>query len=162
MEEYNVKKNLLLFGVPGDDFPEFLKVHYPSGQWTIWCAESRPFETAVSERLKVFIAAGYETVVIADNMIGFCLAQKKVQDVFVFYQRLTTEDASCQGGGLLVAVLAKELGIDCILYPTDFDPEKAASGDTLCYAGKHIVPRGAKSFIPGVDRVALSYFKERW
>jgi hypothetical protein len=95
-------------------------------------------------------------------MIGFCMAQKKVQDVFVFYQRLTSEEASCQGGSLLVAVLAKELGIDCNLYPTDFDFEKAASGDSLCYAGKHIVPPGAKSFIPGVDRVALSYFKERW
>ncbi len=162
MEGYNVKKNLLTFGVPGEDFPEFLKVHYPSGQWTIWCAESRPFETAVSERLRALIAAGYETFVIADNMIGFCMAQKKVQDVFVFYQRLTSEEASCQGGSLLVAVLAKELGIDCNLYPTDFDFEKAASGDSLCYAGKHIVPPGAKSFIPGVDRVALSYFKERW
>jgi methylthioribose-1-phosphate isomerase len=128
----------------------------------IWCAESRPFETAVSERLGTFIAAGYETVVIADNMIGFCMAQKKVQDVFVFYQRLTSEDASCQGGGLLVAVLAKELGIDCNLYPTDFDPEKTAIGDTLCFASDNIVPRGAKSYIPRVDRVALSYFAERW
>lgn len=137
-------------------------MNYPSGQWTIWCAESRPFETVVSERLKVFIAAGYETVVIADNMIGFCMAQKKVQGVFVFYQRLTSEDVSCQGGSLLVAVLAKELGIDCNLYPTDFDPEKVAVGDTLCYAGDNITPPGSRSYIPGVDKVALSYFKERW
>ena len=137
-------------------------MHYPSGQWTIWCAESRPFETVVSEWIKVFIAAGYETVVIADNMIGFCMAQKKVQSVFVFYQRLTSEDASCQGGSLLVAVLARELGLDCNLHPTDFDHEKAAIRDTLCFVGDSIVPPGAKSCIPGVDRVALSYFKERW
>jgi len=137
-------------------------VHYPSGQWTIWCAESRPFETVVSERLKLFIAAGYETVVIADNMMGFCMAQKKVQSVFVFYQLLTNEYALCQGGGLLVAVLAKELGVACNLYPTDFDSEKAATGGSLCFAGHNIIPLGSHSYIPGADRVALSYFKERW
>lgn len=141
---------------------EFLKVRYPSGEWVLWCAESRPHETIVSEKLTHFVSAGYEAVVIADNMMGFCIAQKKIDCVMVFYHRLSEAYACCQGGGLLVAVLARELGCVCNLYPTDFDPAKAAIGDTLCYAGKHIVPRGAMCFIPGVDRVALSYFKERW
>jgi hypothetical protein len=162
MEEYNVKKNLLLFGLPGEDFTEFLKVHYPSGQWGLWWAESRPFETVLSERLKAFIDGGYETVVIGDNMIGFCIAQKKVNTVFVFYQHVTNEHAFCQGGGLLVAVLAKELGVACNLYPTHFDSEKAAIGDSLCFAGDNVTPRGSKSYIPRTDRVPLSYFRERW
>jgi methylthioribose-1-phosphate isomerase len=95
-------------------------------------------------------------------MIGFCIAQKKVSTVFVFYQHVTNEHACCQGGALLVAVLAKELGIDCNLYPTDFDSEKAAAGDRLSFAGHNITPPGAHSYIPGADRVALNYFKERW
>jgi methylthioribose-1-phosphate isomerase len=151
-----------MYGIPGKAFAEFLKVHYPSGQWRLWWAESRPFETVVSERLKVFIAAGYETVVIGDNMIGFCIAQKKVSAVFVFYQHVTNEHACCQGGGLLVAVLAKELGVACNLYPTDFDSEKAATGDSLSFAGHNITPPGAKSYIPRLDLVPLRYFKEKW
>ena len=161
-EKEKIKENLLLFGVPGEDFQEFLKVHYPSGQWVLWCAESRPHETMVSGRLKDFVSAGYETVVIGDNMMAFCIAQKNIHTVFVFYQHLTNEHAHCQGGGLLVAVLAKELGVACNLYPTDFDPEKAAIGDSLCFAGDNVTPRGSKSYIPRVDRVALSYFREKW
>jgi methylthioribose-1-phosphate isomerase len=151
-----------MYGIPGKEFAEFLKVQYPSGQWKLWWAESRPFETVLSERLEPYIAGGYETVVIGDNMIGFCMVQKKVNTVFVFYQQLTNEHACCQGGGLLVAILAKELGVACNLYPTDFDPEKAATGDSLSFAGHNITPPGSHSYIPGADRVALSYFSERW
>ncbi len=161
-EEYNIKKNLLLFGVPGADFVAFLKAHYPCDQWRLWWAESRPYEIVLSERIKASIAGGYETVVIGDNMIGFCITQKKVNTVFVFYHHVTNEHACCQGGSLLVAVLARELGVDCNLYPTDFDLEKEAAGNTLCFAGSAITPPGAKSYIPGMDRVALSYFKKRW
>jgi methylthioribose-1-phosphate isomerase len=137
-------------------------VHYPSGQWVLWCAESRPHETVVSGRLENFFIAGYETVVIGDNMMGFCITQKKIHSVFVFYHHLTNEHACCQGGGLLVAVLAKELGVACNLYHTDFDPEKVALGDRLCFAGHNITPRGSRSYIPRVDRVPLSCFMERW
>jgi len=151
-----------MYGVPGKEFQEFLKARYPSGQWGLWWAESRPFETELSQRLNAFTAGGYETVVIGDNMMGFCIARKKVHAVFVFYQHVINEHAYCQGGGLLIAVLAKKLGVTCSLYPTDFDPEKAVVGDGLCFAGGDITPPGAKSYIPRVERVALSYFKERW
>jgi len=161
-EGCKIKQNLLTFGVPGDEFTEFLKAQYPAGQWSLWCAESRPFETAVSERLKASIAGGYETVIIGDNMIGFCMARGKIACAFVFYGQVSEGFAHCQSGGLLVAVLAKELGVACNLYPTDFDPEKAAIGDSLCFAGENVTPRGAKSYIPRVERVALSYFKEKW
>ena len=141
---------------------EFLKVHYPSGEWALWCAESRPYETVVSERLKAFVSGGYETFVIGDNMVGFCIAQKKIHCVFVFYQHLSGGYAYCQGGSLLVAVLAKELGTVCNRYPTDFDPAKETLGDSLCFAGENITPCGAQSYIPLVDKVALGYFTEKW
>ena len=141
---------------------EFLKVRYPSGEWALWCAESRPHETIVSERLKHFVSAGYEVVVIADNMMGFCIAQKKIDCVMVFYHRLSEAYACCQGGGLLVAVLARELGCVCNLCPTDFDPEKETPGDSLCFAGENITPRGARSYVPRVDKVPVRYFAEKW
>lgn len=100
--------------------------------------------------------------IIGDNMIGFCMTQKKFDGVFVFYNRISEDAAWCQGGSLLVAILARELEVACNLYPTDFDPHKAVIGDGLCFAGENIAPPGSKSFIPRVDRVALSYFKERW
>jgi methylthioribose-1-phosphate isomerase len=159
---YKIKKGLLIFGVPGEDFPEFLKVHYPSGQWRLWCAESRPYETLVSGQLGTFVSRDYETVVIADNMIGFCIAQKKVDCIMVFYRHLSGGYAYCQGGSLLMAVLARELGVVCNLYPTDFDPAKAAAGNSLCFAGENITPRGAQSYIPLVDKVPLSYCAEKW
>lgn len=141
---------------------EFVRAHHPPGEWALWCAESRPYETAVSSRLASFLSAGYETVVIADNMIGYCITQKKIDSAILFYRNLSGEHAFCQGGGLLVAVLARELGIPCNLCHTDFDRDTATAKDTLCFAGENITPGGARSYIPEVDRVPLSYCAEKW
>lgn len=137
-------------------------MHYPSGQWMLWCAESRPYEAAVSERLNALVPAGYETVVIADNMVGVCLFRKKAAGVFLFYQRKVNGGFSCQGGSLLVAVLAQECGIPCNLHPTDFDPDRAAISSDLSFAGTVIVPKGVKSFVPRTDRIPIGYCTKVW
>lgn len=126
------------------------------------CAESRPYEIALSDKLKEFIARGYETTLISDNMIGYCLAKKKVDRLFFFYQRVERDTAYCQGGSLLAAVLAKELGIPCYLYPTDYTMTDEDNDHCLCFAGDDIIPRGVKSFVPKIEKVPLSYVSEKW
>lgn len=126
------------------------------------CAEGRPNETVLSDRLIEFTSRGYETTVITDNMIGFCLSEKKVELVFLFYQRINKDYACCQGGSLLTAVLAQELKIPCQLYPTDYNMEAADSGRSLCFAGDTITPKGVKSFISQVEKVPLRYISKEW
>jgi len=148
--------------VPGRDFAGFLEEHYPHREWDLLVAESRPHEPELGKRLETFAARGYETVVITDNMVGFCLANKGVEDVFLYYQRMADDGALCQGGSLLIAVLAKECGIPCNLSPTDFDPETAEVPGDLSFAGDTIAPKGVKSFVPRTDRVPMSYIDRVW
>ena len=113
-------------------------------------------------RVEAFTARGYTTTVITDNMVGLCLAKKKAGDVFLFYQRMVDNAALCQGGSLLIAVLARECGISCNLCPTDFDPERAEISFNLSFAGDTIAPRGVKSYLPRMDRVPMHYIGKVW
>lgn len=126
------------------------------------CAESRPTETILGDRLREFTSEGYETTVITDNMMGFCFSKKKVDLVFLFYQRIDKDAAYCQGGSLLTAVLAKELKIPCHLYPTDYNVETAENGHSLCFAGDPIIPKGVRSLMSRVEKIPMSYVAEKW
>jgi methylthioribose-1-phosphate isomerase len=148
--------------VPGRDYAGFLVEHYPSREWGLLCAESRPHEIELGARLEAFTARGYETVVITDNMVGLCLSQKKAAGVFLFYQGVINDSAVCQGGSLLIAVLARECGIASNLSPTDFNLEMAESSSTLSFAGDTIAPKGVKSFVPRTDRVPMHYIAKVW
>ena len=161
-EGWGIKKNLLTFGVPGRDFAGFFEEHYPSREWSLLCAESRPHEIELGARLESFPARGYETVVITDNMVGFCLFQKRAAGVLLFYQRMIDDSALCQGGSLLMAVLAQECGIACNLYLTDFDLELAEISFDLSFAGDTIAPKGVKSFVPRTDKIPMSYIANVW
>jgi len=142
---------------------EFLIKNYPVAEgWKLLCAESRPCETIISERMLEFASKGYEITLISDNMIGFCLSKRGVEIVFLFYQRIDKDYACCQGGSLLTAVLAKELNISCYLYPTDYRLEGADSGYSLCFSGDAIAPKGVKSFIHREEKVPMSYISEKW
>ena len=160
---WEIKKHLLIFGVPEKDFAEFLLEHYPvTDGWDLFCAEGRPCENIISERLVNFTSRGYGVTVISDNMMGFCLSKKEVALVFIFYQRIDKDCAYCQGGSLLAAVLAKELNIPCHLYPTDYRGKEADNGHSLCFAGEPIAPKGVRSFVPRVEKVPMSYISEKW
>ena len=95
-------------------------------------------------------------------MVGFCLVKKRVEAVFLYYQRMDDDEALRQGGSLLIAVLAHECGISCNLYPTDFDLEMAEITAQLSFGGETIVPKGVKSFVPRTDRTPMDYIAKVW
>ena len=148
--------------MPGRDFAGFLEEHYPHREWGLLSAESRPHESELGKRLETFTVRGYETVVITDNMVGFCLSKKRVEGVFLYYQRMADGGALCQGGSLLIAILAQELEISCNLSPTDFDLETADISSDLSFAGDTIAPKGVKSLVPRSDRIPMSYIAKVW
>jgi len=116
----------------------------------------------LGNKLTEFTSRGYETTVITDNMVGFCFSRKKVALAFLFYQRIDEDCASCQGGSLLTAILARELKIPCHLYPADPSLQTADNGSSLSFAGNAIAPKGVRSFIPQADKIPLSYIAEKW
>ena len=130
--------------------------------WELFCAEGRPCEETMSERLVEFISRGYVVTVVSDNMMGFCLSKKEITLVFVFYHRIDKDYVYCQGGSLLAAVLAKELNIPCHLFFTDYRVKKTGNGQSLYFAGEPITPRGVKGFIPEVEKVPMHYIAKKW
>ena len=95
-------------------------------------------------------------------MVGFCLSRKRVEGVFLFYQRMADDGALCQGGSLLIAILAQELSIPCNLSPTDFDPETTGVNSDLSFAGDVLAAGGVKSYVPRVDKVPMNYISKVW
>ena len=148
--------------MPGEGFAKFLEEHYPPREWGLLTAESRPHEPELAKKLEAFTARGYETVMITDNMVGFCLLKKRVEGVFIYYRQIADDEALCQGGSLLMAVLAQELGISCCLFPTDFDPETESIPAELSFAGDVLATGGVKSYVPRVDKVPMSYISTVW
>ena len=144
------------------DFAECLGKHYPNGEWGLLTAESRPHEPELAKRLEAFTSRDYETVVITDNMVGFCLLKKRVEGVFLFYKKISDDGALCQGGSLLTAVLAQEAGIPCYLSPTDFDPETVEISGDLSFAGDVLTTGGVRSYVPRVDKVPMTYISKVW
>jgi len=133
-----------------------------SERWQLLFAESRPYESVISKILLDFTSKGYEVTVITDNMMGFCLTNKKVELVFLFYQRIDNDFAYCQTGSLLTAILAKELGISCYLFPANAEVITLEDSNALYFAGEIITPKGAKGFIPQVEKVSMKYFAQKW
>ena len=82
--------------------------------------------------------------------------------MFLYYRQRADDRAHCQGGSLLIAVLAQELGIACSLFPTDFDPETAGIPGDLNFAGDVLATGGVKSYVPRVDKVPMSYISKVW
>lgn len=148
--------------MPGGGFAGFLEKNYPHREWGLLTAESRPHEPELCTRLEAFTTRGYETVVITDNMVGFCLLKKRVEGVFLYYREIADDDALCQGGSLLIAVLAQEFGISCCLFPTDFDPETASIPAELSFAGDVLATSGVKSYVSRVEKVPMSYISTVW
>ena len=140
----------------------FLEEHYPHREWGLLTAESRPHEPELAKSLGTFTDRDYETVVITDNMIGFCLLKKQVESVFLYYRQIANDEALCQGGSLLAAVLAQELGIACNLFPTDFDPTTAGISGELSFAGDVLATGGVKSYVPRVEKVPMGYISKVW
>ena len=95
-------------------------------------------------------------------MVGFCLLKKRVEGVFLYYRQIADDQALCQGGSLLIAVLAQEASIPCSLSPTDFDPETKDIPETLSFAGDVLATRGVKSYVPRLDKVPMSYISKVW
>ncbi len=155
------KKHLLTFGIPGDTFAAFLEERYSSPErLSFLCAESRPYESALARRVTAFVQRGYAITIITDNMIGYCLSRRVVGEVFLFYQQVNGEYAWCQGGTLLVAILAKEFGVPCYLFPAA--RQVPDSAECLHFAGSVVVPQGVKCFIPDRDLIPLSHVAKKW
>ena len=95
-------------------------------------------------------------------MVGFCLSKKRVEGVYLYYQQMDDDGALCQGGALLIAVLAQELGIPCNLSPTDFDPVTADIPGNLSFAGDVLATGGVKSYVSRVDKVPMDYISKVW
>jgi hypothetical protein len=105
---------------------------------------------------------GYETKVVTDNMIAYCLSKGKIEQIFLFYLKIEGDVAYCRGGSLLVSVLARELGVPSNLYPADGNEGAERMEEPLRFFDRNITPEGVKSFVPGMERVALNTVAERW
>ncbi len=149
-----------MFGIPAERFFEvFTEAYQPERGWRIIVAEGRPRERETAAVLKRLLALGYQAALISDNMMAYCIKEKRVETVFIFSWKTEGEFAVCQSGSLLAAVLAHEMNIPCYLGAGN--PPLKGQEDGHRFVGKDILPPGVKSFIPLQEKVPLHYVSEQ-
>lgn len=137
----------LIFGVPCNSF--FDGFHAKK----VFVAELRPGLEGARNVCESLLQRDIEPIVICDNMLGFCMKQGLVEDVYIFYNALNNETAECRTGSLIAALCAKTHGITTHLFPSAPLPKKSSS--LLRIGGLKVASCDIKTYVPLLEEVPL-------
>jgi translation initiation factor 2B subunit (eIF-2B alpha/beta/delta family) len=150
--------NILLHGVPDDEFLLFLKSKNKSNSLNIYVTEGRPLLKGGYAVAGKLISMELKVTVITDNMVA-CLVMESLFDcAFIFYHEINDIHLICQIGSAIVALCAKHFKIP-IYYHRAAKIEDMKFGnpkDLLVFNGIQIAPTKARTFVPLLEKVPLS------
>jgi len=138
----------LVYGVPQKSF-------YKDFRPTMaFVAELRPGLEGTRVVAKELLRRHVQPVVICDNMMAHCMERGLVNDVHIFYGRLTKKKAVCRTGSLIAVLCALKHQIPAHLHR---GRTGRAKGSLLMLGGRKVAPRGIKTFAPPTEDVPLIY-----
>jgi methylthioribose-1-phosphate isomerase len=127
----------------------------------IYILEGRPYLDSAKQLSKEMLKREMTPTVIADNMAGVLFFKKLVKEVWVSYRMKDQQEALCDIGGLILAVLGKKHNVPVYLYPADKITKKArllgSPEDLFMFNGKRTAPQDIKGYVPLVEWVPLKY-----
>jgi len=147
--------NILVAGIPTLPLLEKLRSQYP-GQFSLYVAESRPYEMQVAQAIAVLLSNGISTSVVTDNMIAALIETVPIDAVWSQYLKTDRNYAVAVNGAHMAALLARPYGIPCLLYPISDLPE----GESGRFAGEDITVPGAAYCTWEPDLVPLELISE--
>ena len=98
---------------------------------------------------------------ISDNMAGFLFYKDLVKEIWIAYQSENQTEAVCDIGALILGVLGKQHNVPVYLYPAARKTKGvAASKDILTFNGQRVAPKGAKGYVPLIEKLPKKYITE--
>ena len=146
-------KNILIHGVPDDNFYTLLKSMDID---EIYITEGRPYLEGAKMIAPMIKSISLNTKLISDNMISYILWKGLIDRIYIFYQSINEEGAKCKIGSLIAGLSAKEHSISVYLYKSKNIYEDYGNPEDICYFNnKREAPLKISGYNPLVDIVPL-------
>ena len=128
----------------------------------VFVLEGRPHLESSRRTCRELLKRKIQPTLIADNMAGFLFNKGLIGEVWTAYQDLKNQDALCQIGSLILAVLGKRHQVPVYLYPSSVRQKMEGISKDVCYFNnKRVAPTGIKGYVPLLEWVPEKYITKR-
>jgi methylthioribose-1-phosphate isomerase len=135
------EKYLLVFGLPKRDSYSFLAHALRAEQaLRILIPEMRPQLWGARVVARELLKRQVPATLISDNMMGTLFAQRQIQQLYLFYSKLTGQGPQGICGSLLAARLAHAHGVAIELQESEETTEIPADADVSTFLGRKMIP----------------------
>ena len=146
--------------VQGNMPPKFFDQLQKCSVKDVFVLEGRPSLKAAKGSSWQLQKRGVTPTIMADNMAGYLFYKNLISEVWVGCQSVGPQEAQCDIGALILAVLAQTHQIPLYGYKTKVEKKgSAASNDLTKFNGQRIVAGKVKAFVPLAEKVPMKYFK---
>ena len=126
----------------------------------VFVLEGRPHLESSRRACRELLKRKIQPTLIADNMAGFVLKKKLVNEIALACQENNKDSALCQVGSLILAVLGKRHDVAVRLYPTAVKQKVTGSAKDIFYFNKkRVAPAGIKAYVPLLEEVPQKYLR---
>lgn len=147
------KRIILIHGIPSESFYESLDARKDIRK--IYVTEFRPLLFGAQLVCRELLKRKLNPILICDNMVGFCLEKKMLDEINIFAKTKDEESAVCFVGSLIYAICANKNKAKIILSGAGKVKKAAKPADVLSFGGKRIAARGIRAYVPLWEKVPV-------
>ncbi len=123
--------------------------------------EGRPGLEGAKVLCKELLQKKITPTLIADNMAGFLFYKDLVKEVWLSYQSIDDNGASCSIGALILGVLGKTHQVPVKIFPSSKKIKKEGKPkDIFEFNNMRVAPQGIKGYVPLVENLPRKYISE--
>ena len=146
---------MILHGIFDSKFFDHLKEKKPK---KVFVLEGRPSLESSRHCCRELLKRNIQPTLIADNMAGFLFNKGLIHEVGTTYQDVKNQDALCQIGSLILAVLGKKHRVPVYCYPSLVKQKLEGTLKDICYFNNvRVAPGGIKGYVPFLEWVPQKY-----
>lgn len=139
------KKTLLIHGIPHKDFYDELLERKDLKK--IYVTEFRPNLFGAQQVCKELLKRKLKPILICDNMVGFCLEKRMIDEINLFAKSKTANGVICFVGSLIYAICARWNRAKVFVYPAGRVKKIPKNIHVLSFLGKRIAPSGVQGLV---------------
>lgn len=141
-----MKKNILIHGVPDKDYYQQLKARKDIK--SVYVTEFRPLLYGANLVAKELLKVKIKPVIICDNMVGFCLEKKMIDEIHIFAKKENDKGLLCFIGSMIYAICAIQNKAKVYVYKAGKIKKDFSNNDVLKLAGVKTTVGAVKGYCP--------------
>lgn len=152
------KRTILIHGVPNREFYDKLILRKDVGK--IYVTEFRPALLGAKLVCKELLKRKLTPILVCDNMVGFCLEKRIINEVNIFFKSQAKDGAFCFVGSLIYAICAKNNRVKVFLHKAEAIKKAFKPNEVLEFCGKRVAVTGVQGYVPLWEKVPLELIKK--